>query len=485
MRQIKFIFTVLLGMCAISVYGQFGYTVNGKRIVLTERVAEDVFMLAKEKVAANLSADEREIYKNGFLMRKAKTAKAGGYVSKIYMSDDIDSIMIMPKIILSCENDVLDVILQEYGDVLSVEKHIGNRHRLLVDADNSEAVLTLVNKLEKINGVAWCEPGILGKIVLCGDSNPLFDQQYYLKNTGQKGGTSGIDINVEPAWELVNGSSDIVVAVIDQGVDRGHEDMANCVLEGYTIGYPNGKGAPINENVGDCKGHGVACAGIIAAEDNNLGIRGVASGVKILPINIVPYYYIENVQSGFAPYYQIADAIDWAAERADVLSCSWNYDTSSNVSNDIATSITEARTQGRNGKGCVVVFSSGNYNSSIPDVSFPANVDGVITVGAIDGKGNIWDYSQRGSSMDLVAPSGGEDGDIVSTDRMGSLGYDREGNYVLTFNGTSAACPQVAGVAALMLSANPQLTENQVRTILHQTARDFLLLRRQSDHPKS
>jgi len=74
--------------------------------------------------------------------------------------------------------------------------------------------------------------------------------------------------------------------------------------------------------------------------------------------------------------------------------------------------------------------------------------------------------------MDLVAPSGDYSGDIVTTDRTGNLGYDN-GNYTFTFNGTSAACPQVAGVAALMLSANPQLTESQVRTILQQTARDL------------
>ena len=74
--------------------------------------------------------------------------------------------------------------------------------------------------------------------------------------------------------------------------------------------------------------------------------------------------------------------------------------------------------------------------------------------------------------MDLVAPSGGSPGDVVTTDRMGDLGY-YTGNYYLKFNGTSAACPQVAGVAALMLSANPALTEAQVRTILQNTAKDL------------
>ncbi|GGH22392.1 hypothetical protein GCM10011418_28930 [Sphingobacterium alkalisoli] len=120
------------------------------------------------------------------------------------------------------------------------------------------------------------------------------------------------------------------------------------------------------------------------------------------------------------------------------------------------------------------MFSSGNDQALLGGVSFPANVNGVITVGAIDRNGNIWDYSQRGPQMDLVAPSGGggSAADVVTTDRMGSLGRDA-GNYFHEFNGTSAACPQVSGVAALLLSMNPNLTEAQVRTTLQNTATDM------------
>ena len=134
---------------------------------------------------------------------------------------------------------------------------------------------------------------------------------------------------------------------------------------------------------------------------------------------------------------EIAEAIKWAWQRADILSCSWG---GGPASNDITSAINNARRYGRNGKGCVVVFASGNGYPSIKDVSFPGNVDGVITVGAIDNRGVIRNYSQRGASMDLVAPSGGSPGDVVTTDRMGNLGY-HTGNYYLEFNGTSAACP--------------------------------------------
>lgn len=477
MKQIKFIFTILYSIYTVAVYGQYGYTVNGKRIVLTEASDEDVFMLTQNSNAAKLRPQAKEIYKNGFLIKEGNTTRnnCNDYVSKIYKTDECDSIMIMPQIILSCKNDVLNGILQKYNNMLSVEKNIDNRHRLHVNTNKSETVLALVNQLEAIDGVEWCEPGILAKIIFMGDTNPLFSQQYYLKNTGQNGGTSGIDINVEPAWGLAEGNSNITVAVIDEGVERNHEDMSGCVLEGYTVGNSTGFGEPQNAfgNTNGCKGHGTACAGIIAAQNNNIGIHGIASGVNILPVNIAPNY-AGTGSSGFAESVQIAEAIDWAAARADVLSCSWGTSTSNNISSNITTSITQARMQGRNGKGCIVVFSSGNNHPNINDVSFPGNLDGVITVGAINKNGNIWNYSQRGSSMDLVAPSGNVNlgGDITTTDRMGNLGYDN-GNYTSLFGGTSAACPQVAGVAALMLSANPQLTENQVRTILQETARDL------------
>ena len=137
----------------------------------------------------------------------------------------------------------------------------------------------------------------------------------------------------------------------------------------------------------------------------------------------------------------------------------------------IVAAIGRARTLGRNGLGSAVVFASGNTSYG---VTFPANVNGVITVGAIDKNGNIWDYSSHGSEMDLVAPSGNTDqnGDIRTIDRMGAYGYETS-NYTTSFGGTSAACPQVSGVVALMLSSNPSLTETQVRTTLQQTATDM------------
>jgi len=143
----------------------------------------------------------------------------------------------------------------------------------------------------------------------------------------------------------------------------------------------------------------------------------------------------------------------------------------------IAEAINNARTNGRNGKGCVVVFASGNNYPTDPYgygptgyVSFPATVNGVLCVSAINKYGSISSYSSRGSRIDIAAIGG--ESDIRTLDRMGSAGYN-SGNDMSNFGGTSAACPQVSGVAALILSLNPNLTEQQVKDLITQNATDI------------
>tara|TARA_R110002049_G_C9147232_1_gene560000 strand:- start:602 stop:1825 length:1224 start_codon:yes stop_codon:yes gene_type:complete len=119
----------------------------------------------------------------------------------------------------------------------------------------------------------------------------------------------------------------------------------------------------------------------------------------------------------------------------------------------------------------LVVFAAGNLGGC---VEYPASNANVISVGAVDNRGNLFNYSARGPELDLVAPSGLRFGDVgVRTlDRMGIAG-DNNGNYRNDFDGTSAACPVVSGVAALILSMNPNLTQQEVRDILINTATDM------------
>ncbi len=166
-----------------------------------------------------------------------------------------------------------------------------------------------------------------------------------------------------------------------------------------------------------------------------------------------------------------ADGINFAVNNgASVISNSWGSSVSYQVIDD---AIQNAVTSGRNGLGTIIVFAAGNNNSS---VSYPANSNpDIIVVGAMSPcgerknpnscDGEAWWGSNYGSQLDVVAPGV----KIPTTDRQGTAGYSNN-DYTLTFNGTSSACPQVAAVAALILSVNPDLTQKQVANIIESTA---------------
>ena len=455
---------------------QYGYNYNGQFISLAPDNTSVTYLETKGMDISTLQAKTRtlgtrgvkwiKVSQDGFMADvNAEKAQALGYVSKQYRSSTGGKVIVLPRILVSLiDSSLITTFLAENKQSLTLDKKIGDMYRFACHAKNSTEVLALIANLAKRIDVKWCEPDMLSDYKT---DNPLYSWQYYLKNTGQSGGKQGIDINIEPAWESVQGGSDVVVAVIDTGVDNNHEDMQGCVLNGYTAGGNNSAGAPINPSEKVPKAHGICCAGIIGALNNNVGIRGIASGVKILPVNIFPHYASIHNRAGAVSSSEIASAIYWAYPKADVLSCSWG---GGSFSNAIVDAINSAQKHGREGKGTVVVFSSGNKNEiDLSDsLSFPGSLKNVLTVGAIDNKGEKSWYSKFGSALNVVAPGD----DIVTLDRMGSLGYSN-GNYMYVFGGTSAACPQVAGIAALMISKNRELTEKQIREIIQNTARDL------------
>ncbi len=339
----------------------------------------------------------------------------------------------------------------------------------VLDVKDINQVLPLANALEESGLVAWATPDLYAEVTHYAD--PLFAQQFQMNNTGQTidgfAGANDMDCNAPEAWGISLGSSSITVAVVDDGVEA-HEDLvtssgATRVLTGYTPAT-GGNGTP--NSAGE---HGEACAGIIAASHNNLGVQGVAPNVFLRSVNIF---------AGGETAQDIANGITWAKNQGvDVMSNSWGYTSCTFSNSAISNAISDAVNNGRGGLGCVVIFASGNGYKTCVD--FPGNLSTVVAVGAFGNDGIKSEYSNSGSALDISAPSNdiSQSGFLVGAgvrtiDRMGSAGYST-GNYTNTFGGTSAACPVVAGVAALVLSVDPTLTDAEVKNILYTTANDM------------
>ncbi|MDR2968333.1 MAG: S8 family serine peptidase [Tannerellaceae bacterium] len=389
--------------------------------------------------------------------------KYSGYDdAPFYMTGDI---LMQPKGGVSVE----DILTKNEIDAENVSKtDIG----VIVRLKDWSKLLSKANAIYESEMVDWCHPDFIANIEK-NTNDQYFPYQYYLKNTGQSGGTAGIDINAEAAWTISTGAG-IRVAVIDDGVEA-HDDLPGRVLNGYTPRNPNGNnnnggnGRPypaiINPHNGLDVGHGQACAGIIAASHNTMYTAGVAPGVQIIPANI--FYGGESASD-------IAAAIEYAWNpnkgNADVISNSWSYSAPVDaITRQIDNAINQGRLRNGARRGCVVVFASGNSGGG---VSYPASLSNVIAVGAVNKNGTVWNYSCRGYELDVVAPSGNAGknmGDVYTLDRMGNYGYE-SGNYTWRFGGTSAAAPQVSAIAALVLSVNPNLTNQQVVNAITKSA---------------
>ena len=338
-------------------------------------------------------------------------------------------------------------LIRKYGATVLTTKH----RRTILHVNEISDVIPLANELYAQSSVEWAHPDFYATL-----EHRLTPSDTYYGNQFQMNNSNDVDCDAPEAWDITRGSSSIRVAVIDDGLET-HEDLTTLNTALGNTPVNNGNGTPNASG-----SHGVACAGIIAATHNGIGVAGVAPNVEIFSINI-----FQGGETGS----DLANAISYAKNNgADVMSNSWGYSSCSFSVDALNTALADAKNNGRNGKGCVIVFASGNDYSSC--VSYPGNNDNVIAVGAITNTGNRSSYSNQGNKLDISAPSNGGTASVYTTDRQGSAGY-ANGNYTSTFGGTSAACPLVSGVAALVLSVNGNLTSAQVQSILETTADDM------------
>ncbi|SDC96719.1 Serine protease, subtilisin family [Geodermatophilus telluris] len=362
---------------------------------------------------------------------------------------------------------------------------------LLVQVADDDAAVEAANALHEEELVEYAEPNFVqitrppGPAVQVLDSVPAparpVDDMSALVSTADGTRDGGLadpgfasqwgltKIRAPEAWGISTGSSAISVAVVDEGNDVAHEDISYR-LPGFDAYDGDNDPSPAGSDA-----HGTACAGIVSMrKDNGKGGVGVAPGSPVLPVRIA-----KGIGGGAwdTDAAKAATGIRTAVDRgADVLSNSYSLAPSTAVAN----ALQYAATNGRGGLGCVMAAAAGNGDQL--GVIFPArlspSIRGLLAVGAsnewdqrksktsLDGEN--WWGSNWGPEVDLVAPGV----HVYTTDITGAAGYGG-GNYVTTFNGTSSATPHVAGVAALVLSVDPQLRGWEVEDVLKLTARDL------------
>lgn len=348
-------------------------------------------------------------------------------------------------------------------------------------------ILSLIEEYSSDPHVSYAEPNyLIHSCVIPND--PSFSLQYALHNTGQTGGTPDADIDAPEAWDIETGDENIVIAVIDSGVEYTHPDLAGNIwvnpgedlngngvvdpsdfngidddsngfiddLRGWDFvdcdvpPYPGEDGSVRDNDPMDvAAGHGTFCSGIVGAvTNNNMGIAGVCWNCPIMPIRV---FYLSSDGDYYGEADDMAPGVVYAADNgARILSMSIGIIENSQLFKD---AVNYAYAQ-----GAILFASAGNWD--VNQEIYPASYDCVIAVGATDYNDERVDHSDwgscHGSWVDVAAPGS----DIYSTYPGHSYTYG---------SGTSAACPFVAGVAGLMLSQNSGLTQDEVRTILRST----------------
>lgn len=276
-------------------------------------------------------------------------------------------------------------------------------------------------------------------------NDPEYPGQWYLERIG-----------IEPLHAVTRGSADVRVAVLDSGIATDHPDLAAAVTApldvygGDADPRPNpGEFCLDGETDAICDDHGTAVSGIIAARaDNGEGIVGLCPECSLVPIKLLG--------PGSGGLSSTIAAFEHAIDTdVAVVNNSWGYDVPVAVPEVLAEVISDLGSQTRGGLGSVVVFAAGNDDREIHDDEL-CGLPEVVCVTATDRYDFPTAYTNEGDVVDVAAPSA-----TVSTAADG---------YTYTFGGTSAAAPVVAGIAAWMIAARPDLSAAEVRRILVDTA---------------
>ena len=294
--------------------------------------------------------------------------------------------------------------LNEAHGVEIVERDPFVPNQYILKVKDTKDTFAIANKYHQSDMTEFAEPNFFSEFKK--DTIPYFEQ-WHLINEGQDGGLAGEDIKAKVAWGLTRGSPNITVAIIDDGIDMDHPDLKPNIwtnpdhsksdVHGWNFygdtdnPRPQMFTPPYNEINGNDI-HGTPCAGVVAATgDGTLGIVGIAYKCKILPVKV----FMGNNQVQMKT---MARAIQYAGQKADVLSISWHIP----KNNDVENAIKDVVRTGRNGKGCSVFAATGNKGDA--SINFPASVPEAIAVGASTNMGMRAYYSNYGEWNCLCCP---------------------------------------------------------------------------------
>lgn len=366
-------------------------------------------------------------------------------------------------------DDAVESLTERLND--RIEDTIENAEgwRSIDDLDNADVAAT-VAEYSKLPEVEYAEPNfeiqldedlveINGPLVPIFPHDPQFNDQWALANSGQRGGKKGADISATLAWATSTGSEDVVVAVLDSGVDYNHVDLTKNMwsrpadmapYEDRELGIIDdltGFNAIENESDPmDDNGHGTHCAGIIGAEgENDIGIAGVNWKVKIMPLKFMN-------AGGFGSTKDAIEAINYVINRKQagvnvrIISASWGSTQRSKALEDVIRKANE--------NDILFVAAAGNSstnNDRSPHFPSNYNVPNVISVAALDRNDQLARFSNFGPKTVAIAAPGV---DILST-WLGNA-YEEK-------SGTSMATPVVSGVAALIVAQNPKISVAELK----------------------